>query len=155
MNERTALEEKMKLKKERSLGEEQMRHVQEEHKISMKAEEQRRCEEERCKRMDEQNQLLNEEQEKSDEDMEIPRAIEKNIPKDIPWETLAEDSFITLKEELVKVPTLHTPDLSHPFLLFTDASATANGACLAQHNDHMEEMSIASLSKKLTLVQVK
>ncbi|GFX35236.1 retrovirus-related Pol polyprotein from transposon 297 [Trichonephila clavipes] len=71
----------------------------------------------------------------------------KNIPKDIPWESSAEESFVRLKEELVKMPSLHTPDLSRPFLLFTDASATAIGACLAQHNDHMEEMPIAFFSK--------
>ncbi|GFQ82182.1 retrovirus-related Pol polyprotein from transposon gypsy [Trichonephila clavata] len=58
-------------------------------------------------------------------------------------------------EELVKMPSLHTPDLSRPFLLFTDASATAIGACLAQHKDHMEEMPIAFFSKKLTLAQMK
>ncbi|GFV21541.1 hypothetical protein TNCV_5121281 [Trichonephila clavipes] len=38
MNERIALEEEMRLKKERRLVEEQMRHVQEEHKMSIKAE---------------------------------------------------------------------------------------------------------------------
>ncbi|GFT19493.1 retrovirus-related Pol polyprotein from transposon 297 [Trichonephila clavipes] len=75
----------------------------------------------------------------------------KNILKDIPWESSAEDSFVRLKEELAKMLSLHTPDLSRPFLLFTDASATAIGACLAQHNDHMEEMPIAFFSKKLTL----
>ncbi|GFQ79690.1 retrovirus-related Pol polyprotein from transposon 297 [Trichonephila clavata] len=53
------------------------------------------------------------------------------------------------------MPSLHTPDLSRPFLLFTDASATAIGACLVQHNDHMEEMPIAFFSKKLTLAQMK
>ncbi|GFV14932.1 retrovirus-related Pol polyprotein from transposon 297 [Trichonephila clavipes] len=79
----------------------------------------------------------------------------KNIPKDIPWESSAEESFVRLKEELVKMPSLHTPELSRPFLLFTDASATAIGACLAQHNDHMEEMPIAFFSKKLTLSQTK
>ncbi|GFX01626.1 hypothetical protein TNCV_3971261 [Trichonephila clavipes] len=57
--------------------EEQMRHVQEKHKRSMKTEEQKCLPEERCKRMNEQNQLLNKEQEKSDEDMEVPQAIEK------------------------------------------------------------------------------
>ncbi|GFU24235.1 enzymatic polyprotein [Trichonephila clavipes] len=71
----------------------------------------------------------------------------KNNPKDIPWESSAEESFVRFKEELVKMPSLHTPDLSRPFLLFTDASAAAIGACLAQHNDPMEEMPIAFFSK--------
>ncbi|GFY30501.1 uncharacterized protein TNCV_3522641 [Trichonephila clavipes] len=67
----------MRLKKERWLVEEQMRHVQEERETSMK-EEQKCLPEERCKRMNEQNQLLNEEEEKlSDEDMEVTQAIEK------------------------------------------------------------------------------
>ncbi|GFT25875.1 retrovirus-related Pol polyprotein from transposon 297 [Trichonephila clavipes] len=35
-----------------------------------------------------------------------------------------------------------------------DASATAIGACLAQHNDHMEEMPIAFFKKKLTWSQM-
>ncbi|GFX18065.1 retrovirus-related Pol polyprotein from transposon 297 [Trichonephila clavipes] len=61
-----------------------------------------------------------------------PTTKSENIPKDIPWESSAEESFVRLKEELVKMPSLHTPDLSRPFLLFTDASATAIGACLAQ-----------------------
>ncbi|GFV94498.1 hypothetical protein TNCV_3047911 [Trichonephila clavipes] len=68
----------MRLKKERRLVEEQMRHVQEEHKTSMK--EQKCLPEERCKRMNEHNQLLNEEQEKlSDEDMEVTQAIENVV----------------------------------------------------------------------------
>ncbi|GFX71962.1 retrovirus-related Pol polyprotein from transposon 297 [Trichonephila clavipes] len=79
----------------------------------------------------------------------------KNIPKDIPWESSAEDSFVKLKEELEIMPSLHTPDLSRPFLLFTDASTTTIGAYLAQHNDHTEEMPIAFFSKKLTLSQMK
>ncbi|GFU70309.1 hypothetical protein TNCV_2106481 [Trichonephila clavipes] len=54
-----------------------MRHAQEKHKMRMKKE-QKCLPEERCKRMNEQNQLLSEEQEKlSDEDMEVPQAIEK------------------------------------------------------------------------------
>ncbi|GFS33299.1 hypothetical protein TNIN_221581 [Trichonephila inaurata madagascariensis] len=54
-----------------------MRDVQGEHKMRMK-EEQKCLPEERCKRIYEQNQLLREEQEKcSDEDIEVPQAIEK------------------------------------------------------------------------------
>ncbi|GFW30657.1 hypothetical protein TNCV_455941 [Trichonephila clavipes] len=63
INEIIALEEEMKLKKERWLVEEQMRHVEEKHKTNMK-EEQKCLPEERCKRMNDQNQLLNEEEEK-------------------------------------------------------------------------------------------
>ncbi|GFS87662.1 hypothetical protein TNCV_2942431 [Trichonephila clavipes] len=75
MNERIALEEEMRLKKGRWLVEKQMRHVQEKHKMSRKTEEQKCLPEERCKRMNEKNQLLNKDQEKSDEGME--QAIEK------------------------------------------------------------------------------
>ncbi|GFU33148.1 hypothetical protein TNCV_4156671 [Trichonephila clavipes] len=66
MNEKKALEEEMRLKKEtkaveeRWLVEEQMLHFQERHKTRMK-EEQKCLPEGRCKRMNEQNQLLNEE----------------------------------------------------------------------------------------------
>ncbi|GFT86977.1 uncharacterized protein TNCV_1801621 [Trichonephila clavipes] len=77
MNERIALEGEMRLKKERWLVEEQMRHVPEERKTSMK-EEQKCLPEERCKRMNKQNQLLNEKEEKLfDEDIEVTQAIEK------------------------------------------------------------------------------
>ncbi|GFW14393.1 hypothetical protein TNCV_3328061 [Trichonephila clavipes] len=41
INERIALEEEMRLEKERRLVEDQMRHVQEEHKMSIKTEEQK------------------------------------------------------------------------------------------------------------------
>ncbi|GFT77933.1 uncharacterized protein TNCV_788571 [Trichonephila clavipes] len=77
MNERIALEEEMRLKKERWLVEEQMWHVQEKRETSTK-EEHKCLPEERCKRMNEHNQLLNEEEEKlSDEDMNVTQAIEK------------------------------------------------------------------------------
>ncbi|GFT78915.1 hypothetical protein TNCV_3093201 [Trichonephila clavipes] len=67
----------MRLKKERWLVGEQMRHIQENRKTSMK-EEQKCLPEEKCKRINEQNQLLNEEQEKlSDKDVKVHQAIEK------------------------------------------------------------------------------
>ncbi|GFV05580.1 hypothetical protein TNCV_227911 [Trichonephila clavipes] len=53
MNETIALEEEMRLKKERWLVEEHIRHVQEEHKMRMK-EEQKCLPEERCKKADEE-----------------------------------------------------------------------------------------------------
>ncbi|GFQ88005.1 hypothetical protein TNCT_337861 [Trichonephila clavata] len=76
MNERIALcvEEETRLEKERWLVQEQMQQVQEKHKMRMKAEKQKCLQEERCKRMEEQKQFL---KGKSDEDMEVPQAIEK------------------------------------------------------------------------------
>ncbi|GFX63857.1 hypothetical protein TNCV_4401511 [Trichonephila clavipes] len=74
----------------------------------------------------------------------------KNIPKDIPWESSAEESFVRLKEELVKcLLCIHQicPPLSTIHRCFRYC---AIGACLAQHNDHMEEMPIAFFSKKPT-----
>ncbi|GFS65164.1 hypothetical protein TNIN_287071 [Trichonephila inaurata madagascariensis] len=72
----------MRLKKERWLVEEQMRHSQEKHKMRMKAE-QKGLLEERRKKMNKQNQLLSEEQEQlSGEDMEVPQAIEKGLSRD-------------------------------------------------------------------------
>ncbi|GBN25292.1 hypothetical protein AVEN_185259-1 [Araneus ventricosus] len=53
------------------------------------------------------------------------------------------------------MPTLHTPDISHPFWFYTDASATAIGTCLAQHDDVGKELPIAFFSKKLTPTQMK
>ncbi|GFQ66396.1 splicing factor 3B subunit 2 [Trichonephila clavata] len=74
MNERIALEEETRLEKERWLVQEQMQQVQEKHKMRMKAEKQKCSLEERCKRMEELKQFLKQE---SDEDMEVPQAIEK------------------------------------------------------------------------------
>ncbi|GBL92132.1 Retrovirus-related Pol polyprotein from transposon 297 [Araneus ventricosus] len=62
----------------------------------------------------------------------------------------AEEAFVKIKDEIIRMPTLHTPDISRPFWLYTDASATAIGACLAQHDDVGKELPIAFFSKKLT-----
>ncbi|GFV20696.1 retrovirus-related Pol polyprotein from transposon 297 [Trichonephila clavipes] len=52
----------------------------------------------------------------------------------IPWNEVAEQAFTKLKAQLVKAPSLYTPDLSKPYQLYTDASATAIGACLSQND---------------------
>ncbi|GBN33473.1 Retrovirus-related Pol polyprotein from transposon 297 [Araneus ventricosus] len=72
----------------------------------------------------------------------------------LPWSIEAEEAFVKIKDELIRMPTLHTPDISRPFWLYTDASATAIGACLAQH-DVGKELAIAFFSKKLTPTQMK
>ncbi|GFU71967.1 uncharacterized protein TNCV_2999501 [Trichonephila clavipes] len=126
MNERIALEEEMKLKKERWLVEEQMRHVQEEHKMSIKAEEQKCLPEERGKRMDEQNQLLNEEQEKlTDEDMEVTQAIEKVLvfkgeqvqTRSVDQYAVAQSAVVEKEKEEILVDVIKDKDDLNPVIL--------------------------------------
>ncbi|GBM08849.1 Retrovirus-related Pol polyprotein from transposon 297 [Araneus ventricosus] len=73
----------------------------------------------------------------------------------LPWSIEAEEAFVKIKDELIRMPTLHTLDISRPFWLYTDASATAIGTCLAQQDDVGKELPIAFFSKKLTLTQMK
>ncbi|GFU21778.1 retrovirus-related Pol polyprotein from transposon opus [Trichonephila clavipes] len=61
----------------------------------------------------------------------------------IPWNEVAEQAFTKLKAQLVKAPSLYTPDLSKPYQLYTDASATAIGACLSQNDEKGKENPIA------------
>ncbi|GBM33020.1 Retrovirus-related Pol polyprotein from transposon 297 [Araneus ventricosus] len=79
----------------------------------------------------------------------------RKVPNVFPWSIEAEAAFVKIKDELIRMPTLHTPDISHPFWLYTDASATAIGACLAQHDDVGKELPIAFFSKKHTPTQMK
>ncbi|GBM11747.1 Retrovirus-related Pol polyprotein from transposon 297, partial [Araneus ventricosus] len=79
----------------------------------------------------------------------------RKVSNVLPWSIEAEEAFIKIKDELIRMPNLHTPDISRPFWLYTDASATAIGACLAQHDDVGKELPIAFFSKKLTPTQMK
>ncbi|GFX74088.1 retrovirus-related Pol polyprotein from transposon opus [Trichonephila clavipes] len=56
---------------------------------------------------------------------------------------------------LVKAPSLYTPNLSKPYQLYTDASATATGACLSQNDEKGKENPIAFFSKKLIEAQTR
>ncbi|GFV30372.1 hypothetical protein TNCV_98471 [Trichonephila clavipes] len=60
-----------------------------------------------------------------------------------PLNEVAEQAFTKLKAQLVKAPSLYTPDLSKPYQLYTDASATAIGACLSQNDEKGKENPIA------------
>ncbi|GFU22295.1 retrovirus-related Pol polyprotein from transposon 17.6 [Trichonephila clavipes] len=76
------------------------------------------------------------------------------VPNIIPWNEVAEQAFTKLKAQLVKALSLYTPDLSKPYQLYTDASATAIGACLSQNDEKGKENPIAFFSKKLTEIQI-
>ncbi|GBL85834.1 Retrovirus-related Pol polyprotein from transposon 297 [Araneus ventricosus] len=79
----------------------------------------------------------------------------RKVSNVLPWSIEALEAFVKIKDELVRMTTLHTPDISRPFWLYTDASATEIGACLAQHDDVGKELPIAFFSKKLTPTQMK
>ncbi|GFV90911.1 uncharacterized protein TNCV_3616731 [Trichonephila clavipes] len=88
----------MRLKNEEWLVEEQMRHVQEEHETSMKK--QKCLPEERCKRMNEQNQLSNEEEEKfSDEDMETRSTDQYAVAQSVVVEREKEEISVDVKKD--------------------------------------------------------
>ncbi|GFX02126.1 retrovirus-related Pol polyprotein from transposon opus [Trichonephila clavipes] len=75
------------------------------------------------------------------------------VPNIIPWNEVAEQAFTKLKAQLVKAPSLYTPDLSKPYQLYTDASTI--GACLSQNDEKGKDNPIAFFSKKLTETQTR
>ncbi|GFU37640.1 retrovirus-related Pol polyprotein from transposon opus [Trichonephila clavipes] len=89
------------------------------------------------------------------ESLAINRTDKEPSSNIIPWNEVAEQAFTKLKAQLVKAPSLYTPDLSKPYQLYTDASATAIGACLSQNDEKGKENPIAFFSKKLTETQTR
>ncbi|XP_077564364.1 uncharacterized protein LOC144179802 [Haemaphysalis longicornis] len=77
----------------------------------------------------------------------------KGTPSRIPWSTEADHSFKMIKRALCEATSLTTPDITKPFWLFTDASAIAAGACLAQLTDDGKELPIAFASHRFTPTQ--
>jgi hypothetical protein len=64
-------------------------------------------------------------------------------------------AFILLKDRLCASVSLNSPRLDRPFIVRTDASDYAVGACLAQLADDGEEVPIAFASAKLSDVQTR
>lgn len=79
----------------------------------------------------------------------------KHVPNHIPWTPEADEAFAKLKGALCSAVELTTPDIHKPFWLFTDASAIAVGACLAQMADDGTECPIAFASHRFTPAQMK
>ncbi|GFS84823.1 uncharacterized protein TNCV_2957121 [Trichonephila clavipes] len=165
MDERIALEGEMRLKKKRWLVEEQMRHVQEERKTSMK-EEQKCLPEERCKRMNKQNQLLNEEQEKlSDEDMEVPQAIEKVlVSKGEQVQTRSADQYavaqsvvVEKEKEEISVDVIKDKDDLNPIILskeridFDEDEIEEKPKLSKRKRKNLSRMTVAELQQKVNL----
>lgn len=85
----------------------------------------------------------------------LTRLTSKGVPSKIPWPDDADKAFSALKKALCEAVSLTTPDPRKPYLLFTDASAVAAGACLAQLSDDGTEAPIAFASHKFTPSQMR
>ena len=70
----------------------------------------------------------------------------------IVWTEAAENAFVELKSRLSSAPVLVSPDFSKPFIIQTDASATALAAVLYQEIEGHEHP-IAFASKTMTSAQ--
>uniref|UniRef100_A0A1I7ZZZ8 RNA-directed DNA polymerase n=1 Tax=Steinernema glaseri TaxID=37863 RepID=A0A1I7ZZZ8_9BILA len=68
-----------------------------------------------------------------------------NETKMPPWKEIHQEAFDLLKSALVSAPVLRTPIPNRPFLIETDASAQALGACLLQeHEKEVKPVAYAS-----------
>ena len=81
----------------------------------------------------------------------IAQPLNNLIKKDTKWDFNKDcmTAFETLREKLVSSPILRLPDLSKPFLLFTDASGFALGAILSQKDEKGDEYVVAYASRTL------
>lgn len=79
----------------------------------------------------------------------------RKVPNQIPWGVEADRAFSDLKEALCRAAMLSTPDSPKPYWLFTDASANAAAACLAQMTESGEERPISFASHRFNGTQMR
>lgn len=77
----------------------------------------------------------------------------KHVPNVVPWSSIHQQAFTSLKNRLCEVTKLHTVEYGKPFGLLVDASATSVGCCLIQWSSDGREKPIAFGSSKLNATQ--
>ena len=70
------------------------------------------------------------------------------------WGPEQQEAFDALRVALTQAPILTHPDVSRPYILYTDASDKAVGAILVQRDEHGVEKVISYLSHKLSGAQL-
>ena len=78
--------------------------------------------------------------------------LKKGKAEHIQWSEAQERAYSLLKEYLLQEPVLKLPDLSKPFVLWTDASGVGVAAVLLQENDG-KLYPVGYASKKLNLTE--
>ncbi len=71
------------------------------------------------------------------------------------WTTECQQAFERLKDKLLDTPVLAKANMSKPFVLDTDASASHVGTVLMQYAEHKKPKVIAYFSKKLKPTEIK
>lgn len=79
----------------------------------------------------------------------------RRVTNPLPWTEKAESAFRQIKQCLAEASALRAPNVGEEYILATDASEFAIGACLSQVDDEGREHPIAFLSKKLSPAQTK
>ncbi|KAM7304830.1 uncharacterized protein ISCGN_014730 [Ixodes scapularis] len=79
----------------------------------------------------------------------------KRVPNRLPWTYAADRAFVALRRVLCDAVALYTPDSERPYWLYTDASAIAVGACLAQLGEGGEENPVTFASYRFTPTQMR
>ena len=74
----------------------------------------------------------------------------KAAPNKVKFTPEQSDAFTLLKKLLSECASLHSPNYTKDFIIRSDASDIAIGACLLQKDENGEEKPIAFLSSKLT-----
>ncbi|GFX96842.1 uncharacterized protein TNCV_1648771 [Trichonephila clavipes] len=133
-------------------------------------EEQKCLPEERCKRMNEHNQLLNEEQEKlSDEDMEVTQAIEKVLVskgeqvqmRSADQYAVAQSVVVEKEKEEISVDVIKDKDDLNPVILnkeridFDEDAIEEKPKLPKRKRKNLSRMTVAELQQKMNLKSLK
>lgn len=65
------------------------------------------------------------------------------------WNSPKKEAFDNIKQAIAEAPTLHSPDFSKGFILYTFTSDSSIAAILTQKDDNSDEQPISFMSARL------
>jgi hypothetical protein len=87
--------------------------------------------------------------------LKVGESADKNKFRHVPWNTSHQLAFERLKAALTSAPVLQQVDPTKPFIIETDASDFAIGACLLQYGEDGKLHPVAYESRKLNEAQIR